>query len=926
MSSNRSSESSQDDGSTEGSVVRTRNAVEDYLHNLLDSSSAQVKVMQIISQNLDRVESELQHRMAKFEKRMTGIEFNVENITHNLQGSNVDTDPHPGTRSSFLLKQLAMFNNSMAQQSSEVSLPLFRRVEPMFIPEKLRRDSKQATFSPRQEDQGTVEDEQQYFSGPNAPKSPLPEADETEMIFSPKEDEKPEEEPVRYEQTEDTTEYKRNSAPILEVTVEKEPAPELDKPAPITKHESLPQQPESPKFRRTQTVPTNTKKSYRNTSRQQSKSKRVSRNLSPREVPAPQPVLLQRRASSATDFKRFKDRFTKELARRRWRWAFQQVKHLRRQSMTRVSLEKLDPAFSFGARITRLEDAMANLVSEMQLLTPMQAMTETPGFPPDLWDKMKEVNKFSNKFEDLNKKIESEAKKSQQDRDLLRGQIAHFRTLAEDSDRQIKQREQESKDLKDQLDLLHGNIGAIAKELQQQRNKHKEFEDLERRKLAIDTARRMSELIEDLNHVIKLKPVLNADLEIESLQELVGRLGVILKESQENDQGLFGTGDLLESACMHVINILHRDAMERDEIEFGEESTLDRFPCKDGTKRMMVEKLNGTLDNMKEVLHHLTNQGTLTLAINEMRAELSLLVRRTEFDPLQEQLENLLQKLNRKLEKSDLDKALENKVNKFEAQLSMEQLMDAIAEMQDRMEKHPGSTGVGAQLTEQDKAQFKKLQKSLKDHQDNFFKLKEEIGEKAASEEVTSSLNYINAQLRRMQNESVHKEHMDLALRSKVDKRDLNRLAQAISGFSDHQEGDNAVCGSKLKCLSCDRPLRNVGTAHSSILSPGLKTGEAPIVYEVNLAPVKGPGNMRTASRGRASPGPGDRPESSKSEGDDEYTGMDGKVLSRYSRVMPMPSRVRTAAGGGAAGNNNMNTLKSLKDKSNQQLLNKILK
>jgi len=541
---------------------------------------------------------------------------------------------------------------------------------------------------------------------------------------------------------------------------------------------------------------------------------------------------------------------------------------------------------------------------------------------------MGDLSKQSEALEELRKKLEEKEKQQKKESEFLRAQLARFQTLNAEADAKIKQHETEATEMKEQLDQLHESVGVLGETIKQDREKKREVEEWERRKLALECTGKMAELIEDLNHVIKLKPVLNHDLEIESLQELVTRMGLILKEGQESELGLYGTGDLLESACMHVVNILHRDAMERDDLEPGEEATLDTFPCKDGTKGDLVDRVNGTLETMKEVLHHLTNQGTLTLAINEMRTEMSLLVRRTEFDPIQEQIENVIQRMNRKIERNDLEKAMEHKLNKTEAQVSMDNLMDAIAELQENIMENNGPNAKGGHtLSEQEKQQFKKLQKAIRDHQENFHKLKDELGDKAASEEVTSSLNYINAQLRRMQNESVHREHMDLALRNKVDKKDLNKLAQAISGFGEGQDGDEPVAGSRTRCLSCDRPLRSLGTTKHLPLNPHVSTPAGDPVYEVTLGPVKTPPKMRAANNsqglGRSSRGR-ERPETGRTESEDEYTGMDGKVMSRYSRVMPMPNRVRTAAGGGGAGNGNMGGLKALKEKSNTNLLNKI--
>jgi len=219
---------------------------------------------------------------------------------------------------------------------------------------------------------------------------------------------------------------------------------------------------------------------------------------------------------------------------------------------------------------------------------------------------------------------------------------------------------------------------------------------------------------------------------------------------------------------------------------------------------------------------------------------------------------------------------------------------------------------------------MKKISKALRETVDNFNKLKEEVGNKAASEEVSSALNYVNAQLRRLANDSVLREQLDLVLRSKVDKKDLHRLAHAIAGFGDVQENSSTVIASRMACLSCNRPLK---TTRPQTVEGGGRSATAPAVggggdtgpvYEVPLNPLRSPPGTAPA-RTR------ERPLSSQSDNSDQITAMDGTKVSRYSRVLPAPSRVRSAAGGGGPGHRG-NKTNTLQERMNRQLLDKLSK
>ena len=97
----------------------------------------------------------------------------------------------------------------------------------------------------------------------------------------------------------------------------------------------------------------------------------------------------------------------------------------------------------------------------------------------------------------------------------------------------------------------------------------------------------------------------------------------------------------------------------------------------------------------------------------------------------------------------------------------------------------------------------------------NLERLQTELGNKATSVDVSAALAAVNKQLSRMQANSMPKDQLDGVLKSKVDKKDINRIAAALAGDSDDLDVDPVLAAKlqmpKFRCLSCNRPLRGTG-------------------------------------------------------------------------------------------------------------------
>lgn len=195
--------------------------------------------------------------------------------------------------------------------------------------------------------------------------------------------------------------------------------------------------------------------------------------------------------------------------------------------------------------------------------------------------------------------------------------------------------------------------------------------------------------------------------------------------------------------------------------------------------------------------------------------------------------------------------------------------------------------------------------------------LRDALEHKAATEEVKASLAAINKQLARIMSQKLNKDQLDEFLATKVDRKDIDRIAAQLAGEED--DNTDPVLAAKLqvpkfRCLSCDRPLR-----HPPRVEAG-RAQQSPVAFEdlgpaasavppvdAALAPYGHTPTVRSLGRGgsadEALANAAIRPKTA--DGAPLVVppiGTPASLTSRYPPLVPPPERIRAAVGGGAAG------------------------
>lgn len=184
------------------------------------------------------------------------------------------------------------------------------------------------------------------------------------------------------------------------------------------------------------------------------------------------------------------------------------------------------------------------------------------------------------------------------------------------------------------------------------------------------------------------------------------------------------------------------------------------------------------------------------------------------------------------------------------------------------------------------------LTSNLQQTMQNLEGVKKTMGDKASSAEVSAALQELQHSLHKVASDSLSRDDLELVLRDKVDKRELKKLATALSGIG----GSASMTAGATKCIVCERP----GVVHNKELIDaqngsydaldGYCGGGGGGGYD--LPDVRPPAGG--ASRG---------PETQSGDNIDRYREEDamledGETLSRFAR-MPPAGRMRTSVGGG---------------------------
>jgi hypothetical protein len=332
-------------------------------------------------------------------------------------------------------------------------------------------------------------------------------------------------------------------------------------------------------------------------------------------------------------------------------------------------------------------------------------------------------------------------------------------------------------------------------------------------------------------------------------------------------------------------------------------------------EKNLRDRMAGTGKRLADLMGQFSNVGRLELAVRQLKENEKTAVEQR--DAMVVEAKVMKEQASLKANMVEVDGHLAEKADLKYVQSLLDELknrtdaLDELTKPENMMEALKFSTNAVDELSA-----------NLSQTLENFTLLKKEVGNKAASSEVTSALSGIQASMRQFVGQSFTKEELENVLKDKVNKRDLKKLSAAIAGM----DGPASLAAGATKCIVCDRPgqinLMDVVNAQmggpydplDSNISVGSLGGGDKSDY--NLAPVRfKPGSTGGSSRsggggGRNNMYGSNGPESPEGYDDiNRYENsennvllMDGNYISKNPRIMPPANRMRTSAGGMSGG------------------------
>ena len=582
-----------------------------------------------------------------------------------------------------------------------------------------------------------------------------------------------------------------------------------------------------------------------------------------------------------------------KAAMQRWRWAMSRLRF--KFMMGRLSLTgvKVGADQSIGSRISKLEAEMDNMRYQYEMSSSKSG--EDPG---------------------LGKALKEQVR-------LLQKTLERLKTQVTECEEKVDQSASKWSGFDDEFKKLAAGVASMDAQLQ----------DLEKIKetnqAAVDQREQLYKLV-----LYQMRSLMDEAaqasqqrrVQMSSLGPVLASLGEELSTGLQELEGPAGSTMEQRLPCLEKAGWSIHHALRTDEVAARSAGTddakgqapqvlLSGVQCQSGQfeLRDKMEECRGTL---VEVMKAGVNPGKLQMSVWWLERELvSKMVSASS-------LEAAMQRMQ-----TDLgEKATAERADVAAMRDEFEQLKHRLGALQETQSEQPGAGGASAlplnaanaaaslstqqgQSPQAPRGGFssnedvQRLSGDLAATLKNLERLQTELGNKATSVDVSAALAAVNKQLSRMQANSMPKDQLDGVLKSKVDKKDINRIAAALAGDSDDLDVDPVLAAKlqmpKFRCLSCNRPLRGTGpkaTERGEIFNEpsGGDEQTAVSVTPVTkpLAEVKAPPGYRQ----QAVP-EDDSPHTEPSSPFAEEGG-----LSRYPRLGPPPNRVRTAVGGGGAG------------------------
>jgi len=311
------------------------------------------------------------------------------------------------------------------------------------------------------------------------------------------------------------------------------------------------------------------------------------------------------------------------------------------------------------------------------------------------------------------------------------------------------------------------------------------------------------------------------------------------------------------------------------------------------------DRMEGTGKRLADLMSAFSNVGKLELSVRQLQDQMQATAKISKV--LTTTTSTINNTVVSKADKVEMDSFLSKK-----ADLAMVQ--EIVAELRSQNEKllartTPANMAKSLASENMSNNAIDELSANVQNTVMNFEKMKKDLSNKASAGDVANAIGNIQSSMKTFINDTFDKDELMSTLEDKVDKRELKKLADALSGM----DGPASLSAGATKCLICDRPgivhtkeLVNAqmsGVTYDPLDGPGSVSPQSSLAYG-ELAPVRAPGSRGNSWGGGSVEGAG----SAKGDNIDRYREEElvGSVsVTKHPRIMPPANRMRVAAGGG---------------------------
>jgi len=348
---------------------------------------------------------------------------------------------------------------------------------------------------------------------------------------------------------------------------------------------------------------------------------------------------------------------------------------------------------------------------------------------------------------------------------------------------------------------------------------------------------------------------------------------------------------LVES--VRVVESLTQRLASLHELITKQATLFDGMDWRDRDGALFEAKIEWILSCIAKFLAVSGDQGVLHVRVLRMLARLRSFVDAatvaslrddvTELQGLEGELGAVKAQMEAKPAKQEMQEMLDRKVREATELVKVEIMRDVRFELTEALRDVPQ---IGASDAQSDEGNLdEELSNATKKIED----LRSALFGKVEIKDLDLAIASLQTQIKKVAAESARKEQVDWLARDKVGKGELEKLAGSLGPFGTDDEDPVIASRKAYTCLSCNRPLPSLGKP--SMAMP--ETSGHPEVVTRTASPPPSASPVH-----RNAPKAVELLDSAAQYTLDPVYLENGRVVSRYPRIMPPKMRVQMSAGG----------------------------